>query len=699
MRDAVPRVGQMSDNPKHKQTPEDVCFVLRSDPAMPGAIAKRRWHWTGRKWFKIAPVRSPELRLRLAAILAADAVAYSRLISVDAHGTIEALETARRTFQTICIVNGGRVVDTAGDSVLAIFKTAAGATGASLAIQHELETRADTIADDRRLRFRIGLHLGDVVQKADGSVYGDGVNVAARLQGSAPAGGIVASESIRLAVRGKIDVAFEDLGDHSLKNISEPVRAHRVVAAGSAKNGQPFPVAPEPSSSSARRRWRFERRTALFTTAAVVAAVALLAYFVIYGRLTSSNDAARGQTLTAPLSILVLPFANQTGEEKKAYIADALTLSITADLSRIRDAYVVPAMTAHTYGEKGLTLQQVAKEAAVRFVLGGSVLTSGQDVRVTAQLVDSQTGAQLWNETFKGDLSNLFGLQDKVTALVGNSIGERMVIAAARESETRKSAPQVVDLMLRARALNYRPSSIENLRERERLYREALSQEPNNVNAMAGLASVLAIHSQWMDPSDPARDKQLTDARDMALKVNALDPGRRGNDLPLYLYAQEHNDFDGARRSLEAALAKDPKDESAYGNFALFYMGMGEPERAIPLLDQALSLYPKGNEFIFHNLGLSYLAMGNNDAAIAWLLKAVDANTEFPDVYSGLAMAYSNKGDRQSASRYVAEYQKRAGPLGLKGIDGDPPSPGTPPAYLKYYRDHYLPEWKKAGLP
>ena len=144
-------------------------------------------------------VRPPELRLRLAAILAADAVAYSRLMSVDARGTIEALETARRTFQTISIANGGRVVDTAGDSVLAIFKTAAGATAAALAIQHELETHAGAIADDRRLRFRLGLHLGDVVQKADGSVYGDGVNVAARLQSMAPAGGIVAVEMGLLA--------------------------------------------------------------------------------------------------------------------------------------------------------------------------------------------------------------------------------------------------------------------------------------------------------------------------------------------------------------------------------------------------------------------------------------------------------------------------------------------------------------------
>ena len=299
-------------------------------------------------------------------------------MSADAHGTIEALEAARRTFQTVSVANGGRVVDTAGDSVLAIFKTAAGATAAALSIQHELETRANAVAEDRRLRFRIGLHLGDVVQKADGSVYGDGVNVAARLQGAAPAGGIVASESIRLAVRGKVAAQFEDLGDHSLKNIAEPVRAHRVAAAGSSRDVPQAPAAPA-ASSPRGLQWPFERRKVLlFSAAVVVSAMALAAYVGLELRPAASREATRAGSSSAPLSILVLPFANQTGDENKAYIADALTTSITADLSRIRDAFVVPATTAFTYRAKGLTVPQVAKDAAVRFVLTGSVLASGQ---------------------------------------------------------------------------------------------------------------------------------------------------------------------------------------------------------------------------------------------------------------------------------------------------------------------------------
>ena len=280
------------------------------------------------------------------------------------------------------------------------------------------------------------------MQKADGSVYGDGVNVAARLQSAALAGGIVASESIRLAVRGKVAAHFEDLGDHSLKNIAEPVRAHRVVAAGLGHEIQRPPAASAPLSQRGWQ-WTFERRKVLFMSAAVVvSAMALAAYFGLNGWPATSNEAIHADSPSAPLSILVLPFANQTGDEKKAYIADALTTSITADLSRIRDAFVVPATTAFTYRAKGLTVQQVAKDAAVRFVLNGSVLASGQEVRVTAQLVDSKTGAQLWNEAFRGDLSNLFALQDQVTTLVGNSIGEHMVIVAARESESREVHPR-----------------------------------------------------------------------------------------------------------------------------------------------------------------------------------------------------------------------------------------------------------------
>ena len=625
-------------------------------------------------------------------------------MSADERGTIAALDTARKTFHTKSVANGGRVVDTAGDSVLAIFKTAAGATAAALAIQNELQARADAVPEDRRLLFRVGLHLGDVVQKADGSVYGDGVNVAARLQSMAPPGGIVVSESVRLAVQGKAAASFEDLGQHALKNIAEPVRAHRVSVARAESDASG--VRLQVARSDGRSRWlqRWHLWSVGWSVPLVLAAAAIAAALFVYHDLGKSPTPPKAAGIAGlpqtQLSILVLPFTNLTGDDAKAYIADALTTSITADLSRIRDAFVVPAANAFTYKLKAMTIEQIGKDAGVRFVLEGSVLASGQNLRVTAQLVDTKTSAQLWNETFQGDLYNLFALQDQVTTRIANSIGEHMVIVAARESETRKSAPQVVDLMLRALALGLRPQSIENFHEEERLYREVLALEPNNLSAMARLAATLAIHANWMDDSDPRKEKQMADARDLALKVRAIDPSIRDIEIPLQMYAVTHGDFEGAKRVAEARLAKDPKSPSAYISLAFFYRLMGEPARAIPLLIQALSLYPKGNDALFANLGGAYLELGDNDAAIEWLLKSVDANSHLPDPFWGLAMAYSNKGDRPNAERYVAEYKRLANELGLKGgIQSYAPIPGSPPAVVKYYNEHWLPEWQKAGLP
>ena len=285
----------------------------------------RRLLWIGQN----SPVGPQELRLRLAAILAADAVGYSRLMSADDRGTVKALDAARETFQTISVANGGRVVDTAGDSVLAIFKTAAGATAAAIAIQHEVETCANAVPEDRRLRFRLGLHLGDVMQKPDGSVYGDGVNVAARLQSIAPAGGIVASESIRLAVRGKVAACFEDLGDQSLKNIAEPVRAHRVSATGFGPNVQ------------GRGRWwrRPLRKRVVFMLAAVAALAVSLAGFLVlrkspaYPNEANSAVSQRAAAYSAGdlrMTFAVLPVQVPAGDAEASALAPAVYDAVQA---------------------------------------------------------------------------------------------------------------------------------------------------------------------------------------------------------------------------------------------------------------------------------------------------------------------------------------------------------------------------------
>lgn len=588
-----------------------------------------------------------ELRTRLVAVLAADAADYSRLMAGNEHATIRALDAAREVFRRGVARHGGRVVDTAGDSVLAVFTTASGATFAALDIQSDLDAKAAEESADRRLQFRIGLHLGDVVEKPDGSIYGDGVNVAARLQAIAAPGAVVASEALRLAVRATPRAAFEPLGGQHLKNLGEPVIAHRVVTGGG----------------------------------------------------PDAKTAAPSSTAAAPLlSILVLPFANHTGLASKAYIADALTASITSDLTRIRDLFVVPAMTAFTYRDRALTLSSIGREAGVRFVLQGSVMASGRRMRIAAQLADTRRDVQLWNETFDGELKTFFALLDQVTARVGNSIGRLMVVAAASASRSSMADAAIGDLLLRARALSIRTQSLEGFSETESIYRQILQRDSTHAAAMAGLASTLAVHASWLEPTDPVATKKLAEARDLALAVKAVDPADHRVQIPLALHAQHVGDVEGARNAWEAALRMDPKSPGSYSNLAVFHLTLGEAARAVPLLEKSLELYPKGSAHVFAALGAARFALGEDDAAIGWLLKALDLNFENLDIFSYLAMAYANKGDVAKSATYVEEYRKRAASAGVQGPRFKP-GPHGPPAYVAYFHDKLLPDWKRAGLP
>ena len=225
-----------------------------------------------------------------------------------------------------------------------------------------------------------------------------------------------------------------------------------------------------------------------------------------------------------PLSIVVLPFQNLTGDPNQAYVADGLTASLTSDLSRIRDAFIVDAKTAFAYKDKPLTAQQVGKDLGVHFVLQGNVQRNGTKIRISAQLADANSNAQLWSEIFEGDQSDLFALQDRVTTLVGSSIGRAMVIVAARESESRKSSPKVADLMLRARALNLKPISLKNLQQQEDLYRQALALEPGNLSAIADLGGTLIQEVQNFDDEmdQSVQEKKLVEGYTLALKAKDL---------------------------------------------------------------------------------------------------------------------------------------------------------------------------------
>ncbi|MGH7805150.1 MAG: adenylate/guanylate cyclase domain-containing protein [Candidatus Binatia bacterium] len=316
-------------------------------------------------------VADTEIRQKLAAILAADAVGFSRLMGTDEEATVSELDANRALFRRHCEAQGGRIVDMAGDSVLAVFASTASAVRAAVAVQAAVEERAAGVPEDRRMRYRVGVNLGDIIEKADGSIYGDGVNVAARLQSLAETGGILLSGKVHDEVEGRMDIRLAAAGEHKVKNIARPLRTYRVVAVGEAE-----PV-PEPV-----------RRDA-------------------------------GPETPPPLpdkpSLVVLPFDNMSGDAEQQYFADGITEDIITDISKISGMFVIARNSAFAYKGKAVNLTQVGRELGVRNVLEGSVRKAGNRVRITAQLIEAASGGHLWAERYDRNLDDIFAVQDEVT--------------------------------------------------------------------------------------------------------------------------------------------------------------------------------------------------------------------------------------------------------------------------------------------
>jgi TolB-like protein/tetratricopeptide (TPR) repeat protein len=401
-----------------------------------------------------------------------------------------------------------------------------------------------------------------------------------------------------------------------------------------------------------------------------------------------------------PLSIAVLPFTNLTGDAGQAYVADGLTASLTSDLSRIRGAFIVNAATAFAYKDKPVTAQQVGKDLGVRFVLHGSVQRSGTKIRINAQLADAASNAQLWSEVFEGDPSDLFALQDQVTGRIGNSIGREMVIVAARESETRQSSPKVADLMLRARALYLRTRTLKNLQQIEELYRQALALEPNNVNAMVGLASSITNQADGfnVDLDEAVRERKFAEGRDLALKAKELDPDNPEVYYAIGTYAVQHGDWEGGLRAAETRLLLDPKNPFAYFNVGHLLYYLGEPQRAIELLIQGINLDPKhASDGAFYGVGRSYVMLGDNDAAIEWLLRAKGKNPGAYYTYVYLALAYALKGEDSKARATAAELRRLDPKATLSAYRTQHLT--RPAKYNEWFESKLVPAWRKAGLP
>src|SRR5271170_7595096 len=427
---------------------------------------------------------------KLAAILCSDVVGFSRLAGADEDRILARLRSLRSDLMDPTIaVHNGRVVKRTGDGSIVEFRSVVDAVRCAIEVQNAMVERNAGVPEDRRIVFRIGIHLGDVVEESDGDLMGDGVNIAARLEGIAAPGAICLSEDAYRQVKGRLDLAVTDLGPTQLKNIAEPVRAYSLQV-GVPAEAKPK-AAPQGEPAAPRARGLLARWPAL-AAALIVALLAIGAYAwrAGFAPLLPGASVAEDKLANEPrLSIVVLPFENLSGDPEQDYFADGITDDLTTDLSRLPDAFVIARNTAFTYKGKAVDAKEIGRELGVRYVLEGSVQRDQGRLRVNVQLIDAASGAHLWADRFEEDVADLFKLQDQVVARLTNSLGYELVRTEA-EKDARSKSPDAVDLTMRGWALVWQEQQQERTKENnnaaQALFEQALKIDPNETDALAG---------------------------------------------------------------------------------------------------------------------------------------------------------------------------------------------------------------------
>jgi TolB-like protein/class 3 adenylate cyclase len=631
---------------------------------------------------------------RLAAILAADVAGYSRLMGADEEGTHERLKAHRRELIDPKIrEHSGRIVKNTGDGMLAEFPSVVDAVRCAAELQRAMIDREAGLPEDRRIRFRIGINLGDVIVEYD-DIFGDGVNVAARLEALAEPGGICVSRMVRDQVRDKLAYTFEDLGEQSVKNIARPVRVYAF---------RPEAVANLPATSLpiAVRRRHFTR-VAMAAAVAVALAIAGGAWWLWPATKPSppavAATATTAQSLQMPrLSIVVLPFANLNNDPDQQYFSDGITDDVTTDLSRIADMFVISSNTAFTYRNKQIDTKQIGRDLGVRYVLEGSVRRSGNQVRVNAQLINAETDAHLWAERFDGDANNLFALQDEITRRIAVALNVELTGAEAGRSTEH---PDALEYILRGRAEWNNPVGRDNYAQVIGFFEHALALDPNSVDAQSWLAAVLAGRVlQGMADSAAADIQRAQALADQALSASPRSPlGHLAKGQVL----RAQNRYEEAIPEYEAVVASNRNWLLAIASLGWCKFMTGSMEEAIPRHEQAIRLSPRDRlvGIWYERIGVVHLLQSRTDEAIPWLEKARTAIPNISGFHAWLASAYALKGDTERAAAELSEARRLASDDRYSSISRlETGVSGAVPKVRALYERTYFRGLRLAGVP
>jgi adenylate cyclase len=587
---------------------------------------------------------------KLTAILSADVKGYSRLMGEDEADTVKTLTAYRKIMGELIEQHRGRVIDSPGDNILAEFGSVVDAVQCSVAAQNEFKARNAGLPENRRMEFRIGVNLGDVIEE-ENRIYGDGVNIAARLEALAEPGGICVSKTAFDHIESKLPLGYQFLGEQTVKNIAKPVGAYKVLM-------EPR-VLPVDEKKRAKEVTLWKRKTILATAMAILIVIIGVGVWNFYRRTPKIEPASKEKMALAlpdEPSIAVLPFVNMSGDPKQEFLSDGITEEITTALSKVPQLSVISRESSFSYKGKPVKVKQVSEELGVQYVLEGSVQRSSDRIRINAQLIDALTGRHIWSQRYERELKDLFALQDEITLNILTAtrvkLTEGQQVSGIEKYFKGKQGLDCYLKMLEARKY-YDAWDIEDNRVALRIAEEMVGMCPENPTAYAILAMVYE-RLYWLGAGQSRRES-LEKGIEMTQKALAMDDSIASAHSFLGMFYNLKREYDKAIAEGQRAVALDPGGAGVNVAFGFILHFAGRDEEAIPVFQKAIRLDPVGSSSLYLNFGHALRDTGRFKEAISAYKKSVQRAPDNIIAHIGMAVTYIMMGREEEAHAEAAE--------------------------------------------
>ncbi|WP_300460590.1 tetratricopeptide repeat protein [Desulfobacula sp.] len=587
-----------------------------------------------------------KIKRKLAAIFSADVKDYSRLMGNNEIETIKSIKACRELLFQKISDHYGRVVDSPGDNILAEFSSVTDAVACAVEIQTALAAHNKDLPDDRKMEFRVGINLGDIIED-DERIYGDGINIAARLEGLAASRGICISGSAYDQVKNKLPFGYEFSGTQKLKNISEPVLVYRVLTDPESAGILKYKCIKDDPKYKRRKR----------IIAGFIFVFLMVGASLQFKENTPFNSGKHRKIIKQTLmslkipdkpSIAVLPFVNMSGDKEQEYFSDGFTEDLITDLSKVSGLFVIARNSVFFYKNKPVKIDEIGHDLGVKYVLEGSVRKVGESVRITAQLIDSKTEGHLWAERYDRDLKDIFSLQDEVREKIVSALAVQMTSDDKKRISMKDTNNlQAYDYYLKANGL-CSTMDLDKLAQGRVQLQKAIDLDPNFAKAYAAMGKT--FFTQWVfgPDKDPAILTKVFEWAKKAIKINPDEPSGYSILSHYYLWTKQH---DAGIEEIKKAIALDPNNPEWQASYGELLTHSNQPEQGILLLKKAMRLDPKHPVWYMYGLGHAYFLIQDYDQAIVTLEKAVEKAPDFWPSYLLLATAYDARGMKEKSRK------------------------------------------------